>query len=43
LDLATAVKELIENGVDAGATQIEITVKNYGIDAVEVRWLEIEV
>ncbi|KAI8824179.1 putative DNA mismatch repair protein pms2 [Fimicolochytrium jonesii] len=36
LDLATAVKELVENSADAGATSIEIRLKEHGADAVEV-------
>lgn len=30
LDLATAVKELIENSMDAGATSIDIRLKEHG-------------
>lgn len=36
LDLATAVKELVENGLDAGATNVEIRLKEYGKDVVEI-------
>ncbi|KAJ3178373.1 Mismatch repair endonuclease pms2 [Geranomyces variabilis] len=35
-DLATAVKELVENSIDAGATAIEVRLKDYGLEAVEV-------
>jgi len=34
--LATAVKELIENSLDAGATSIGIKLKEFGKDFVEV-------
>ncbi|CAG8533298.1 16067_t:CDS:10 [Funneliformis mosseae] len=36
LDLATAVKELVENSLDAEAKSIEIRFKEYGIQSVEV-------
>lgn len=35
-DLASGIKELVENSVDANATSIEIKFKNYGLDSVEV-------
>ena len=34
--LSTAMKELVENSLDAGATNIEIRLKNYGADCIEV-------
>ncbi|PKK63762.1 DNA mismatch repair protein MutL [Rhizophagus irregularis] len=36
LDLTTAVKELVENSLDAQAKSIEIRFKEYGIQSVEV-------
>lgn len=36
LNLAVAVKELVENSLDAGATKIDIRCKNYGMDSIEV-------
>lgn len=36
LNLATAVKELIENSLDAGATSVELRLKEFGKDSVEV-------
>ncbi|EJS41939.1 pms1p [Saccharomyces arboricola H-6] len=34
-DLTTAVKELVDNSIDANANQIEITFKDYGLDCIE--------
>ena len=36
VDLATAVKECIENALDAGATSIQITLKEMGVDRIEI-------
>ena len=35
-DLSTAVKELVENALDAGATQVSITLRDSGAEAIEV-------
>ena len=37
IDLSTCIKELIENSLDAKANQIDIFLKEYGKELIEVR------
>lgn len=36
IDLTTAVKEVLENALDAEATRVEIIFKNYGLDTITI-------
>ncbi|KAI9044109.1 ATP-binding mismatch repair protein PMS1 [Aspergillus affinis] len=37
VDLCSVAKELVENGIDAGATSIEVRFKSNGLDLIEVQ------
>lgn len=37
IDLATCVKELVENSIDAHGTIIEVSLKDYGKEYIEVK------
>lgn len=36
VELAVAIKELVENGIDAGATKVDVKINDYGVTSFEV-------
>ena len=36
LELQQAIKELLENSLDSGATSVEVKIKDHGLDSIEV-------
>ena len=35
--VSSVVKELVENSVDAGATNIDVKLEDYGLDSIEIK------
>ena len=35
--VSSVVKELVENSVDAGATNIDVRLEDYGLDSIEIK------